>query len=355
MNVLECGGRSRRFRMFTRRAVAYKSGGCGRRTPNLLAILLLAIPASAQVLTSTPAGVVAAHDGKITLAGRWTANGPQHPTAIASTPNRVAVLDALANEAVIVDLATGRATRMQTAETPIAATFVAGELYILARDARVLQHGTTRIPLAADPAFIRQSNGKLYVYSRTAGALEEIDRDRVTRRIAVAPFASDFEVSGTTGYLVDPRNARVRVIDLARMKPAGEITVGAVPVDLTFAGGGTALTARILAVADPSAKRVWLQEGAQSMTQAIARGALRGLLGLGLFGSNASQFPTGVDRVAIRGKVWIAYDSSSSTLYRFTRRSSSVIAKNVPPHGFTLTADGVAWWNGTSVAQTTIR
>ncbi len=139
------------------------------------------------------------------------------------------------------------------------------------------------------------------------------------------------------------------------MKTAGEIAVGAVPVDLAFAGGGTALTARILAVADPSAKRVWLQEGTQSMTQAIARGALRGLLGLGLFGSNASQFPTGVDRVAIRGRVWIAYNSSSGTLYRFTRRSSSVIAKNVPPHGYTLTADGVAWWNGTSVAQTTIR
>jgi hypothetical protein len=219
----------------------------------------------------------------------------------------------------------------------------------------VLQHGTTRIPLAADPAFLRQANGKLYVYSRTSGTLEEIDRDRVTRRIAVSPFASDFEVSGTTGYLVDPRNARVRVVDLSKMKTAGEIAVGAVPVDLAFAGGGTALTARILAVADPSAKRVWLQEGTQSMTQAIARGALRGLLGLGLFGSGASQFPTGVDRVAIHGKVWLAYDSSSGTLYRFTKRSSAIVAKNVPPNGFTATADGVAWWDGTSVAQTTFR
>jgi hypothetical protein len=67
------------------------------------------------------------------------------------------------------------------------------------------------------------------------------------------------------------------------------------------------------------------------------------------------QFPTGVDRVAIRGKVWLAYDSSSGTLYRFTKRSSSIVARNVPPLGFTPTADGVAWWNGTSVAQTTFR
>jgi hypothetical protein len=321
----------------------------------LLLVAFLALPLSAQVLTSTPAGIVAAHDGKITLAGRWIADGPRNPTFIATSIDRVAVLDALANEAVTVDLATGRATRTQTAETPIAATFVGRELYILARDARVLQHGETRIPVGADPAFLKQANGKLYVYSRTGGVLEEVDRDRVTRRIAVSRFASDFEVSGTTGYLVDPRDARVHVVDLAKMNRAGELAVGAVPVDLAFAGGGTALTARFLAVADPSAKRVWLQEGTQSMTQAIARGALRGLLGLGLFGSRASQFPTGVDRVAIRGNLWIAYDSSSGTLYRFTKRSSSIIAKNVPPHGFTLTADGVAWWNGTSVAQMTFR
>lgn len=321
----------------------------------LVSLLFATASASAQILTSTTAGVVVAHDGKIELPGTWSVDGVKHATEIVATDDRVAVLDALDNEAVIIELDTGRASRMRTAETPIAAAFLRRELYVLARDARLLQHGTTRIPLAADPAFLRQSNGRLYVYSRTSGTLEEIDNDRVTRRIAIAPFASGFETSGNTGYLVYPRDARVRTIDLARMKPAGEIAVGAVPVDLAFAGGGTALTARVLAVADPSAKRVWLQEGTQSMTQAIARGVLRGFLGLGLFGSGASQFPTGIDRVAVRGKVWIAYDSSSGTLYRFTKRSSSIVAKNVPPRGFALTADGVAWWNGTSVAQTRLR
>jgi hypothetical protein len=321
----------------------------------LALLLALALPAFAQVLTSTAAGVVVAHDRTIELVGRWSVAGVEHATEIVSSDTRVAVLDALANEAVVVDLATGRASRMQTAETPIAATFVGRELYILARDARVLQNGTTRILLAADPAFLQQANHRLYVYSRTAGALEEIDGNRVTRRIAMQPFASDFEVSGTTGYLVYPREGRIRTIDLTKMHPTGELSVGAVPVDLAFAGGGTALTARILAVADPSSKRVWLQESTQSMTEAVARGALRGLLGLGLFGSGASQFPTGVDRVAIRGKMWVAYDSSSGTLYRFTSRTSSVVARNVPPHAFALTADGVAWCNGTSVAQTRLR
>lgn len=91
------------------------------------------------------------------------------------------------------------------------------------------------------------------------------------------------------------------------------------------------------------------------MTQAVLRGALRGFLGLGLFGSRASQFPTGVDRVVIRGKIWLAYDSSSGTLYRFSRKKSSIVARNVPPHGFAITADGVAWWTGTSVAELAIR
>ena len=328
----------------------------GSRAYLPIAVLaLIGLPASAQVLTSTNAGVVTAHDGKIELQGKWTADGVAHATAIASTDDRVAVLDALANEAVIVELSTGRATRVQTAETPIAAAFLGRELYILARDARVLQHGAMRIPLAADPAFLRQSNGKLYVYSRTTGTIEEIVRDRVARRVTVQPFASDFEISGTTAYLVYPRDARVRMFDLTKMQPAGEIAVGGVPVDLAFAGGGTALTARVLAVADPSTKRVWLEEGTQSMTQAVARGVLRGFLGLGLFGSRGSQFPTGVDRVLVSGKTWLAYDSSSGTLYRFTKKSSSIVARNVPPHGFAITADGVAWWTGTSVAKVRLR
>jgi hypothetical protein len=128
-----------------------------------------------------------------------------------------------------------------------------------------------------------------------------------------------------------------------------------VPVDLDFAGGGTALSARILAVADPSAKRVWLTESTQSTAKAVARGFLRGFLGLGLFGGRASEFPTGVDRVETRGRNWIAYDSSSRTLYHFTRRKSSVLARGVAPGAFALTRDGVAWWDGTSVAEKKVR
>jgi hypothetical protein len=317
----------------------------------LLVLLLFGLPIQAQLLTSTPQGIVVATENQLRLRERWTADGVENPTTIVASDTHVAVLDALHNEAVIADLANGRTARIDTAETPIAATFISGELWVLARDARVLQHGNTRIPLAADPSFLRSGNGKLYVYSRAAGLIEEVENDRVTRQVSIAPFASDFELSGTTAYLVYPRDARIRTVDLATMKTGDELAVGAVPVDLAFAGGGTALTARILAVADPSAKRVWLAEGTQSMGKAIARGFVRGFLGLGLFGSRASQFPTGVDRVEIRGKSWIAYDSSSGTLYHFTRKSSSVLATGVAPGAYAITDRGVAWWDGTSVAE----
>ncbi len=325
-----------------------------------LLVVLLAMPAFAQIVAPTSRGIVVAHGGRIHLDGGWTTDGVEHATEIVVGGDRVAVLDALNNEVAIAELATGRTTRTRTAETPIAGAFVGRDLYVLARDARLVQKigaPAFRIGVDPDPAFLRESNGALYVYSRATGAIEEISGERVTRRIAVAPFASDFDVAGRTAYLVYPREARIRIVSLDTMKTTGEVTVGAVPVDMDFAGGGTAISARILAVADPSAKRVWLTEAAQSTTKAIARGFLRGFLGLGLFGSRSSQFPTGVDRVVIRGKSWLAYDSSSGTLYRFTRSKSSVIAKGIAPQAFAVAADGGVryWQNGTLVAERTAR
>ena len=297
----------------------------------------------AQVVAATPKGAVVAHDHRIELRGGWTAEGVENATSIVVGRDRVAVLDALNNEAVTADLATGKTTRVQTAETPVGGAFVGTKLYVAARDA-------TGSPFQGD--FIRESNSTLYVYSRVSGALSEIINERVARRVQVAPFASDFEIGGRTGYLVFPRDAKIRTIDLASMKVSGTVSVGAVPVDLAFASGGTAITARILAVADPSAKRVWLTEGTQSTLQAVARGFLRGFLGLGLFGNRSSQFPTGVDRVVIRDKLWIAYDSSSGTLYRFTKSKSSIIVKGIAPQAFAVTSDEVVYWkDGKLVAQ----
>jgi hypothetical protein len=287
-------------------------------------------PSDDAAIVDTPRGIVVAVHGRVRLGERWDVAGVPYPTSIAASADRVAVLDALNDQAVIVDLATGKSTHLQTAATPVAAAFVGGDLYILARDARLLQRaGGESTPVPQDSAFLAVTGGKLYVYSRITGT--------INGEIRNAPFASDFE----GGYLVYPRESRLRAID------GTAIDVGAVPVDVAVAGGGTALTARILVVADPSSKRIWLTEGQQSTGKAVARGFLRGFLGLGLFGNRSSRFPTGVDRVLARGSRWIAYDSSSGTVYRVTRQQSSVIAKGIAPNAFALTAEGVAiWQNG---------
>src|SRR5439155_10927329 len=102
--------------------------------------------------------------------------------------------------------------------------------------------------------------------------------------------------------------------------------------------------ARTLAVADPSAKRVWMVEGAQSFMQSVVRGFLRGLIGL-LYGGHESQFPTGVDRIIVRGSRSFAYDSSSGTLYRFTKKKSSVVAKGIAPQAFSVGPTSVFFWD----------
>jgi hypothetical protein len=71
-----------------------------------------------------------------------------------------------------------------------------------------------------------------------------------------------------------------------------------------------------------------------------------------LFGRTEKQFPTGVDRVLARGSRWLAFDSSTGTLYDIAARETTVLARGLGPHSFALTPEGVAYWqNGTLVAQ----
>jgi hypothetical protein len=323
---------------------------------SILAAVAICTTANAQPVAATTRGIVVAHDNTIELFDRngrnsiWKIDGLPTPQTIATSNERIAVLDPLANEARIVELATGRATAVHTGETPIAAVFIGTTLYLLERDARALERigadGTrASVSTRADPAFLREANGRLYVYARGEGLVQEITTNpfAVRRSVRVTPFASDFEIDSKNAYVVDPQTAKIGLVNLETMQTAGSIDVGAVPISFAFASTGTSINARTLAVADPSAKKVWLIEGAQSLTQAFTRGFLRGLIGLGLFSSGASQFPTGVDRVFVRGARWYAFDSSSGTLYRFDKSSSSVIAKNV--RNFTITTEGVFVWN----------
>jgi hypothetical protein len=330
----------------------------------LLALISRAV--SAQMVAAMPDGsFVVAHDDVVELYARnardrvWSAEGVRYAGGVVVSNDRIAVLDPIANRVRLIDAATGKGESISTGETPIDGAFIDRNLYLLERDARILERiapdGTrAAVSLAADPAFLRVASGRIFVYSRSAGVVQEITKTpfALARSVTAGAYASDFETDGMIAYTVHPRGGLIRMTDLATGKATGEVRVGAVPIDLAFAGSGTALTARTLAIADPSAKRVWMIEGKQSFMQAFARGFLRGFLGLGLFGGREPAFETGVDRVFIRGSLWVAYDSSSGTIYRFSRKKTVVLARGVPPGGFTVVPGAVIWWqNGTLVAQ----
>ena len=324
-----------------------------------IAAAFVAASLHAQSIASTSRGTVVAHDGSIELFARtgggaalWRSDGVATAGAIAVSDRRIAVLDPLQNEVRMIDLGSGRGMTLKTGETPIAALFIGNDLYLLERDARSIERigldgSRASIAVGADPAFLRSWNGTLYVYERSEGAIQEVTTNPFARgrRLPVVAAGSDFKADGRNGYLVEPRSGKVHMISLDTMSRSGSVDVGAVPVDIAVTARGTALTARTLAVADPAARKVWLIEGSQGLGEAFARGFLRGLIGLGLSGSRSSEFPSGVDRIVATGSQWIAYDSSSRTLYRFSRRKTSIAARNVGPHAFAVTAEGVFLWN----------
>jgi hypothetical protein len=318
----------------------------------VIVVALIASSAHAQVVATAGRNIVVAHDGRIelfdgSLRRIWTVAGVDHPSKIAVSETRIAVIDSFANEACIADISTGRIERARTGETPVDAVFIGRNLYVLARDAGRLERiGGSSIAVGADPAFMHAVRNRILVYSRLEGTVQEIDPAtmRVTRKVVLEPFASDFETDARTGYLVYPHEAKMRTFSLASMTRGNDVPAGAVPVDLAVAARENALSASRLALADPSAKRVWVVEGSQSVTRAVARGFIRGLLGLGLFAPASSDFPTGIDRVLSRGSTTVAYDSTTQTLYRVRGSKGTTIARDVASGSFALTSDGVAFW-----------
>jgi hypothetical protein len=320
----------------------------------LVLLMLISASANAQVVAAAGRDFIVAHDGRVErfdAAGRrlWSAEGPELPSTIAVGSDRALVLDAFHNETRVYELGSGRAERLTAGETPVDARFVGNDPFILDRDsARLQRAGGASIDVAPDPAFLRASNERLYVYSRLDGIVQEIDpvAFRVTRTLTIGSFASAFEIDGRTGYLLFPRDAKLRTFDLATFRRGSDIAAGAVPVGLAIASRANALSASRLVIADPSAKRVSIVEGSQSVAAAIARGFIRGLLGLGLFRPSGSQFPTGVDRVATRGSITVAYDSTTQTLYRMNGAKSALIARDIAPGAFAVGDGAIAVWQG---------
>ena len=326
----------------------------------VLLALLFAPMLEAQVVVATSRGIVVADAGSVTLHDEtlrkiWSTRGPANPWFAVAGERSIAVLDAWTNEVRTYELSSGRTQALPAGETPVAAAWVGDDLFVLARDARTLQRmrdGAT-VPLDPDPAFLRAAGGKLYAYSRLSGVLQEIDAAsmRITRRATAGSFASDFEMTAKAAYFAFPHEAKIRTIALETFQAGPVLDAGAVPTDLAIAGNASALSATRIAVADPSAKRIWTIEGTQSTASAFSRGFLRGLLGLGLYRPQSREFPTGVDRVVTAR---VAYDSSSRTL--FTPKPLSGIgpmAFAVVGNRVAVVKDGVLSWadRGTPVAE----
>jgi hypothetical protein len=317
--------------------------------------LLLATAAHAQTVVTTACGTLVAHDAVVELldcaTSSWKTAGVDHPGALVVSGNRAALLDPLASVAKLIDLASGAATDVKTGETPIDAAFAGGQLFILSRDSRQLERAGDGKKLAtgAHPQFLRMANGKLYVYGRVDGRLQEFRPEpfAVVREWMLPPFAADLEVEGDYAYLVYPREGLMRTYRLEPFAAAGEEKAGAVPVDLELVSKPNVVTARVYAIADPASKRAWMVEGQQSVAQATGRGFLRGMFGLALFAGRSGGFPTGIDRVVANGQRSVAYDSFSGTLYRISARGKSpVLATGIAPRAFAVTGSGAVWWDG---------
>ena len=324
-----------------------------------LCIALFSSAASAQIVAPAGHRIVVAHDGVVEIYGSSRGGAPEkHPgvknaNAVIVGPDRVAILDSYANEARLIP-----GGLIQTAETPIAGIFIGNDLFVLARDASAVERirpdgSRATVRVAADPAFLREVDGLIYVYSRLDGLMQAIDPVslRVVRRATIARFASDFETDGRNGYLLMPREALIIAFPLATLVSAARIPAGTVPTDLAMTNRASVISAVRIAVADPSARRVWTIEGAQSVGGAFGRGLVRGLLGLGLYRPGDTDFPSGVDRVLSRGGITVAYDSSTRTLYRVGEKSR-VIASAVGPDAFTIIGDRVAFWRDGALRYT---
>jgi hypothetical protein len=303
--------------------------------------------------------LVEAQDGATGMV-RWTVPADELEVpriATGAGSGRAVVLDPTSDRVLVVDTADGRSWRHQMEGTPVEAVVSRDGVYVLARDsgrlARIVDETITSVAgSGSDATFLRLSSGHLYVYRRTAGALDRYRPDlSPAGTLAVPPFASAMQLDGDRAWLVYPQRGTIVSVMLPGMTLEGEVRVGGAPVDLAIAARADALTATRLLIADPSMRVVWTTEGLQSMGRAIGRGFLRGLLGLGLYRDRALEVPSPVDRVFVAGNSRFGLDSVSGTLYRLEQRRAVPVAHEVCTTCLTRAGDALLLWNDSGLMR----
>ena len=173
----------------------------------------------------------------------WSRAGLPHPFLVEVDPNssRMALLDAMSDLVQILDSRGDSSFLLAVPATPIAVEFHDEDAIILCRDGhKLLRIRSGRIEQTADlppgTAFLQRHGDSVLVYSPITGELLQLDALTLTVRHALQldRFASDLEADKNNAYLVYPRGGTVAVVSIPQMKPAGRLTIGAVPVDLAI-------------------------------------------------------------------------------------------------------------------------
>lgn len=308
---------------------------------NRLVATALLLAGFAQPLSAANAALAATRDGRLLIEASgtderirireaeslrllWTTEGSRTPAFIVTSPEEetAAIIDTSGDSVTLLSLRRKESQRI-TVRRPTAARFGDGStLYVVSNaPAQLTRIGGGRVVttgLPHDPAFVTVANGRLLVYCRVTGLLVDIDPSTLhVRRTATSPpFAADLESDGRHLYLVLPREGKIAVLDIETLAERERLSAGAVPTDVELQQRPGAMSAAVLAIADPSSKAIWRIEGTQSTGEAFARGFVRGLLGLGLYKPSSAAYPSGIDRlIRTGGGEMLAYDSSSETLY----------------------------------------
>ncbi|MCA1732827.1 MAG: hypothetical protein LC732_04415, partial [Acidobacteria bacterium] len=236
-------------------------------------------------------------------------------------------------------------------------------LFVVSRDARLLSRidpeGSPTRTAALPPGaslMVAVADG-LIVYSPLTGAVERFDPSTL-RPVAsgqLPRFGSDLEADGRSGYLVLPREGQLAMFSLETLALDHRRAAGAVPMDAAVESRANAARAARIAIADPSSKRVWRDEGAQSTAAAFGRGFLRGLLGLGLFAPRSAAFPSGVDRIAAGGGRLLAFDSSSGTVFVVDGDRARAVASGVSWGSFAAAGDELLVARGGDIERHPLR
>jgi hypothetical protein len=274
--------------------------------------------------------------------------------------HQIAVTDRLKREVVFLDHRGKAIGRRIVEQFPVAALALNDGLLYTTRAGSLIflePSGASRTvaELGPEAAFLRRRGEAVVAYSRTSGKAVIVDSVtlRALRTLSLAPYGSDLEIDGRYGYVTYPRRGKLAVFPLAGQKSGSagsfELESGAVPVDAVLSGTAGVTTAGEVIIADPSSKRIWRSERQQSLSEAVARGFVRGLLGLGIQGASATEFPTGIDRVALAGTQLYAFDSSAATLYRLERKRSSKVLTGIAFTAIAFLPDGhIVYWDDTT-------